>query len=405
MINPLKHFLWTCSGATISILKTKECETEHSKYVGVGAAVFLTGVLAGVAASYAFSTVFDSISWAVAFGAFWGVMIFNLDRYLVLSIRKKAPNAAAAWGERLKNWGGVFILVAPRMLLAALLAMVIAKPLELLIFKDEILVEMQGLQAERATEVKQSLDDKEIERLDKEIQQLKDQNKKEQEELDAATRRASDENAGLISGHPPGMGTHYGVEMQNVAEKKREVDKSIADRNKRIDLLMEQFLNLSKEKIDNEQKAAEKSHDTDGLATHLQAFSRLTQKNSVVEYANLLIMAIILILEVAPILTKVYADYGPYDKFVDIAEQKVYLAKQQELDDFKTEMEERRDSYGRRKEVLTDIQKWVMKDTMDETQNAKQGSESQVNLRRARINLIEQATVGLTHKSDNGNEN
>src|SRR3982751_395354 len=109
MQSPIKRFFWACSGATISILKKKECETEHSKYVGIGAAVFLTAVLAAVSASYAFSTVFASRNWAIAFGVFWGAMIFNLDRYLVLSIRNTPPSTNSTWKDKLREWGGVLV--------------------------------------------------------------------------------------------------------------------------------------------------------------------------------------------------------------------------------------------------------------------------------------------------------
>lgn len=83
----MKAFFWFCSGANIAILK--KCPTETNKYVGIGGTVFFTGVLAALSAGYALYTVFESWYWAVAFGAVWGVMIFNLDRFIVSSMRKK----------------------------------------------------------------------------------------------------------------------------------------------------------------------------------------------------------------------------------------------------------------------------------------------------------------------------
>ena len=87
---------------------------------------FFTGVLAALAAGYALHTVFQSLWPAILFGMLWGLMIFNLDRFIVSSMRKNG-NAWAEWK-----------LAIPRLVLAVLLALVISKPLELKMFEREI---------------------------------------------------------------------------------------------------------------------------------------------------------------------------------------------------------------------------------------------------------------------------
>lgn len=412
MINPLKYFFWSCAGTTISLIKTEDCETEHSKYVGIGAAVFLTGVLAGVAASYAFSTVFNSVGWAVAFGAFWGLMIFNLDRYLVLSIRAKAPKDVVTWHDILRDWGRVLALALPRVLLAALLAIVIAKPLELLIFEDEITLEMEALRVDQAKEFQRGLEAEldggagatiaaRIEKLKQENRQLEEQILAKEREQQQARQTAVDEALGLAT-LPPGEGEVFKLKEKIAKAKETEAQEFIKPKCELLTLNNDRIKAMVEQQARLERQAEQMSQNTDGLATRLQAFSRLTEKNMVVWYSNLLIVSIILILEIAPILTKVYAGYGPYDKLVDVSELKVYLAKDQELEDIKSHIDEHRGAYGRRKKVLADIQEWVLKDTMDEANSAKQGSEAQVNLRRAKQTLIQQATLGLTHTSENG---
>lgn len=415
MTNPLKYFFWACSGSTISLLRRKDCDTEHSKYVAIGAAVFLTGVLAGVSASYAFFTILDSVGWAIAFGAFWGVMIFNLDRYLVLSIRKKAPHEVVTRQDLLRNWGSLAAIALPRVVLAALLALVIAKPLELLIFEDEIKLEMQSLRVDQAKEFQQQLGAEQggevgvsltqrIERLKQENVELERQISEKEKEREAARQAAVDEALGLAQ-LPPGEGKMFEIKRDIATAKQAETEEFIKPKRELLNLNNERIKGLVARQTQLEQQAAQVSESTDGLATRLQAFSRLTEKNAVVGYANLLIVAIILILETAPILTKLYADYGPYDKLVEVAERRVYLAQQQEMEDVETQMREHRESYGRRNDALTGIQKWVVQDTIDETHNAKHGSETQVKLRRAKNDLIEQATYGLTHTHRNGEKN
>lgn len=414
MLNPLKHFFWACSGTTKSLIKTKDCETEHSKYVGIGAAVFLTGVLAAVASTYAFSTVFDSFRLSVAFGIFWGLMIFNLDRYLVLSIRNKPPVENQAWRERLKHWGGVLLVALPRVLLAALLAVVITKPLELLIFKEEIALEMPSLQVDQAKQFQRELETEvgagagttlasRIKKLQDENKEIEKQIAAKQEEQQAARQAAVDEALGLAT-LPAGEGRVFELKKKIADAKEREAEDFIKPKQELLRMNNEHIKTLSQQQQTVEQQAQQLSVNTNGLATQLQAFSRLTQKNPIIRQADWVIMAIILILEIAPILTKFYAKYGPYDKLLDLTEEKVYLAKEAERENFKRELDLNRESFGRREQAVRDIQESLIDDTMHETRNAKQGSESYVYLHNAKIELIQSATDSLTSAGENGNK-
>ena len=124
----IKHFFWLCSGVHIPMLK--KCEVESSKYAGIGATIFFTGIFAALAASYALYTVFDNAWIASLSGLVWGLMIFNLDRYIVSSMRKERNS----WRE--------FRTALPRIVLAVLISIVIAKPLEMKIFDKEIQSEL-----------------------------------------------------------------------------------------------------------------------------------------------------------------------------------------------------------------------------------------------------------------------
>ena len=75
---------------------------------------------------------------AIAFGIIWGLVIFNLDRFIVSTLRKDE----LFWNE--------FKLVLPRLVLAVILAIVISKPLELKIFEKEIAQKVEEQQREFA---------------------------------------------------------------------------------------------------------------------------------------------------------------------------------------------------------------------------------------------------------------
>ncbi len=121
----LKQFFIICSGADTDILKDSSIG-EQNKYAGIGATVFFTALMAFIASSYALYTVFDNAFAALGFGLVWGLLIFNLDRFIVSTIKKR------------NNIIDELIQASPRLLLAVIIAVVISKPLELKIFEKEI---------------------------------------------------------------------------------------------------------------------------------------------------------------------------------------------------------------------------------------------------------------------------
>jgi hypothetical protein len=118
-----RFFCW-CSGARLYLLK--KCPTDYNVFFGIGMIVFLTGVMASMSGSYAFYTVFNNPYLALAFGIFWGVLIFFFDWYLVASLRKE--------NRIFKE----VLTASPRIILALFLAVVISRPLELKLFESEI---------------------------------------------------------------------------------------------------------------------------------------------------------------------------------------------------------------------------------------------------------------------------
>jgi len=121
----LQRFFIFCSGSDTDILD--DCSAgERTKYAGIGATVFFTAIMATIAGSYALFTVFDNLFTAIFFGIIWGLLIFNLDRFIVSTIKKR------------DNFFDELLQASPRILLAVIIAIVIAKPLEIKIFEKEI---------------------------------------------------------------------------------------------------------------------------------------------------------------------------------------------------------------------------------------------------------------------------
>jgi len=124
----ITDFFWFCSGAHIELLK--KYPTEHNKFVGIGATIFFTALFASLSGGYAMYFVFAGNPaapvFAIIFGLLWGLAIFNMDRYIVSSIKKTGSS------------NHQIMQALPRILLAIMIGIVISRPLELKIFDKEI---------------------------------------------------------------------------------------------------------------------------------------------------------------------------------------------------------------------------------------------------------------------------
>lgn len=134
----ISDFLIFCSGSDRGMIN--QCpKSERNKYASIGATVFLTGFLAAISSGYALYTIFRGEEYAmiaaVGFGFVWALVIFNLDRYIVSSLRKEG------------NWKKELLYATPRFVIAILISLVIAKPLEVRIFASRI--EQQILEDKR----------------------------------------------------------------------------------------------------------------------------------------------------------------------------------------------------------------------------------------------------------------
>ncbi|SDC77329.1 protein of unknown function [Geodermatophilus telluris] len=127
--------LLTVAGANREVLR--EAPKERGKQVAMGAVLLSTAGLAVVSASYALHLALH-LWWpvAIAGGLVWGLVILNLDRWLVVS------------SPRLRSKAGTLAMATPRVLLAVLIGAVVSTPLTLAVFSAEIDTEVRVMAAE-----------------------------------------------------------------------------------------------------------------------------------------------------------------------------------------------------------------------------------------------------------------
>ncbi len=303
----IKYFFWLCSGVHIPLLR--KCEIESSRYVGIGATIFFTGVFAALAASYALYTVFDSAGIAAGFGLVWGLMIFNLDRYIVSSMRKE------------KNGWREIRTALPRFALALLISIVIAKPLELKIFDKEISSELVIMEQQTYT-----LQENEIrmryqadqQTLKNDIATLKAELLTKTAKRDELNRMAQEEADGTGGTKKRNAGPIYKIKKADADQANLELaalqlknDKLINEKLLQLQTIdtdvSTQIANLGKQKLD-------------GPASRMEALDRLMADSNAILLANWFIIMLFIAVETAPLFVKLISSQGPYDHLLKTEE-------------------------------------------------------------------------------------
>ncbi|MEO8239723.1 MAG: DUF4407 domain-containing protein [Flavobacterium sp.] len=293
----LKQFFILCSGADRDLLEGCS-EGEQTKYVGIGATVFFTAVMAFLASAYALFTVFDSIYPALIFGFVWSLLIFNLDRFIVSTIKKR---------DRFMD---EFLQATPRIMLAIIIAIVISKPLEIKIFEKEINTVLLKEKNEMELANKKQVGNYFKSDLDKnkaEITALKNDILKKEKEVNALYSTYITEAEGTTGTKKLGKGPVY-------KEKREKHDASLKD-----------FATL---KVTNEAKIAEKEKigkqlqaDLDKKVLQTQPIiegfdglmARINALNKLPWLPSFFIMLLFLAIETSPIIAKLLAPKGEFD--------------------------------------------------------------------------------------------
>ncbi|TYA69947.1 DUF4407 domain-containing protein [Seonamhaeicola marinus] len=293
----LKQFFIICSGADTDILE--DCSKgEQNKYAGIGATVFFTALMAAIAGSYALYTVFDNLFTAIFFGCIWGLLIFNLDRYIVSTIKKTG------------NIIDELIQASPRIVLAVIIAIVISKPLELKIFEKEInqvlLEEKNQLTLNNKAQIAEQYTPN-IEALKNDITALQNEVDTKEAEVNQLYDTYIAEAEGTAGTNLVGKGPVYKEKREKHDALLAELQELKADNKAKIKAAESEIAQLQ---TDYETQVTDTQpiiNSFDGLMARVNALGRLPWLPS------LFIFLLFLAIETSPILAKLLSPKGAYD--------------------------------------------------------------------------------------------
>ncbi|NRB60264.1 MAG: DUF4407 domain-containing protein [Winogradskyella sp.] len=311
----LKQFFILCSGADTDILN--DCSIgEQNKYAGIGATVFFTALMATIASSYALYTVFDNLYTSIFFGLIWGLLIFNLDRFIVSTIRKRD----SILDEILQ--------ATPRIFLAIIIAVVISKPLELKIFEKEInqvlLEQKNDLTLANQTQIAEQFNPK-IAELESQILSLQSQIDKKETEVNALYNTYITEAEGTSGTMKLGKGPVYKEKREKHDAALAELQQLKTDNKAKISTLENEILTLQgnyKTNVANSQPIID---NFDGLMARVNALNKLPSLPS------FFIFLLFLAIETSPIIAKLLSPKGEFDFKLEDQETKIKAWTQQQV--------------------------------------------------------------------------
>jgi len=393
-LNSVQKLLIWSAGADQEILSQESCRTERYKYESIGTTVILTAIMAFCSGGYALFTVFGSLTISISLGFIWGSIIFNLDRFFILTASQNKSSS------KLQFWVGA----ATRLSIAILLGFIVAKPLELRLFESEINQKISQQRREREREESRKDQDtpdvKRINKINEEIDNLTREKNQASDALQKARIDAIEEIKGKGVTGKPGVGTIAKERQKNV----ETIEKSVTFLDSRIqDLLKEKNSLIKKQQSSLSIKTPQKKEWQEGsLLDRISALEALSKDDPAIAITNKLITLLLIIIEIAPVLVKILSKEGLYEKLLEketidrmnqenlgkMAEKE--LSKMKELKNFQLNIEALMIEYirlrERNKEKIEDIQ-------MNKAKNIYQQHDEEtanfIKLCRERVNNYE----------------
>ena len=229
---------------------------DHGPKTGLGAAIFMTSLLAFCTGTYAFYKISDNTFLSFVMGMIWGSMIYVLDRNIVTSM------AYIGKRHRMRHFFKSCCTVGLRLVISVFIGIVISTPIEMLIFSGKI-DEYKNFEHEQF--VKNEIA-KQENRLAKDLLQNRDElNKQLSEITQTLTNEENDP-------HARGRGDDY----REYKEIERKIRNAIIENENKIKGLRETYQTNSRDYKEAAEKKWKQQEDYFDLSTDLAILYKVT---------------------------------------------------------------------------------------------------------------------------------
>lgn len=320
----IMKFLWDCAGGDRYLLE-RSTYSDQIKYMCLGGIVFATGAMAGLAGGYAFYTIFSpktadvlnktkyvienpdniptdipTVLMSIVFGCIWGLIIFNIDRFIVTSTGKGDGTEKITMDE--------FKTAIPRIIMGIIIAITISKPIEIRMFQSEIAFGVKQYQDSvkglRLTQAQEN--------YNRSVLELKKGLGKIQTEIDAKEKQISNYDLQIqreIVG-ANGNGAAYGPRAKKLDDLKKLLEGKVSKLKMTPDFLNSQ-IDIRKYEIEKQKKIIQVDKEIatlDGLLLRIILSHKLAGF-----WISLFITLLFMAIELTPIFFKLMLTKTTYD--------------------------------------------------------------------------------------------
>jgi hypothetical protein len=342
----IMKLFWKAAGGDSYILK-QATYSDQVKYFCLGGIVVATAIMAGLSGGYAFYTIFkpsygdvldgyvlangsangfveptyiETALISLLFGLVWGLIIYNIDRFIVTSTGKGDGTEAITWGE-LKG-------SLPRIIMGCIIAISISKPLEIRILKGEIdtrlQIKQEQLKDEQTVNIENKYSNRILEKNEKIAEYQKPIDKAEvaySNAVAAFDSELAERPGGTSSGYGPDAKAKEAV-MNTMNGKLISITKSMAPLIADLNNDISKYVDDKNTEISNIDKSVS---GLDGLA------ERITLAEEHYPAVSWFLTLLFLAIELTPIFFKLMLIKSPYDylsenyKQIELAENGIWI--------------------------------------------------------------------------------
>jgi len=300
------RFLWWLATAEESLLK--DCTVDRNRYAIIGLTVMGTWLFATLAWTYFFATVVSNLFLSALLGIFMGGIILGIDRALIKGINKNS---------RQTFWPFIF-----RGILALMIGLFMAQPALLYLFNKEVQQQISLDNEQRKRDKRQQQDTL----YAAQKTQLTQQKQNLAQQLNAKYNEVAAARTAFIAETDGTGGTgKVGVAAVAAAKKKEyeKLDQEYQQLNTQLQpqiRITDSALNAIETAIQTEQQLFAALLN-DGFLTRIEALNNLVKSNAALQYRYYLLVAILLLIELMPVIAKTLLPAGVYDEKVQLRQQ------------------------------------------------------------------------------------